>query len=627
MCGFVGFTDPISERFAEHNLKKMLLPIKHRGPDSNSIFINEKIALGHFRLSIIDLEGGEQPRVDKELGSYLVFNGEIYEYKKHAKLITDRGIYLKDRSDTEVLFQLIKLYGVEKTLKTIDGMFSFAYYESKNDILWLARDPMGEKPLYYSSQNNKTYFGSELSCLVNNSKNKQLNINEYSLLSYLHLDYVPNESTLLSNISKVMPGQLVKVKNGKLSKLFYYNVNLHNKANIKKITAINQLDSLLENSVKQRLIADVPLGIFLSGGIDSSLIAYYAKKHKNNIQSFTIKMNNDTYDESSHANLVAKYLGIKNKIAEFDDQEIINSLNIIEKKLDEPLSDPSILPTFLLSKFAKEHVKVALSGDGADELFCGYAPFKAINYLSILSVIPKIMGIKISSILENTPSKDNYMSYHFLLKHVSRGFGHPDYQQVFRWMSPLSNQNMKSLLNQDFLKSHDMYNFWKNLLYKKENNSLKLIDLLSKLFIDFYLPNDILTKVDRASMYNGLEVRSPFLSKSILSFSQSLPNKYKLRNNNTKLILRQLSINKLPENIIRRKKHGFAIPLAKMIRGPLKERVEDTLLSTSTPISNYFNKTELNKLLSNHFKGVDNRKPIWAIYMLYKNVERLSKLK
>lgn len=627
MCGFAGFTNPVSDRFAEYSLNKMLLPIKHRGPDSNSIFINKKIAVGHYRLSIIDLEGGEQPRVDKDFGSYLVFNGEIYGYKKHAKLLTDNGILLKDKSDTEVLFQLLKLYGVEKTLRTIDGMFSFVYFESKSDTLWLARDPMGEKPLYYSSENNETYFASELSSLVNCSRNKNLKLDENALLSYLHLDYVPNESTILSNIKKVLPGEFIKIKKGVLNKFFYFEMNLNNKININSSNAVNQLSNLLDNSVNERLVADVPLGIFLSGGIDSSLIAYYAKKHKNNLKSFTIKMSNDSYDESSHANLVSDYLGIDNKIAEFDDQAIINSLEVIEKKLDEPLSDPSILPTFLLSKFAKQHVKVALSGDGADELFCGYAPFKAINYLSLLRLIPKIIGVKTSSILDRIKSEDTYMSYHFLLKHISRGFGHPNYQQVFRWMSPLSDQNIQSLLNKDFIKSYNIDSFWAKLLDRKENNNLKLTDLLSKQFIDFYLPNDILTKVDRASMYNGLEVRSPFLSKSILSFAQSLPNKYKLRNGNTKVILRQLSANKLPKNISIRKKHGFAIPLAKMIRGPLKEKIADTLMSSSYPVSDYFNKTQLNKLLSNHFKGIDNRKPIWAIYMLYKNTERLSKLK
>ena len=626
MCGFAGFTNPHSETLAENIIKKMLHPIKHRGPDSNSIHINKKIVLGHYRLAIIDLKGGQQPRIDHENGSYLVFNGEIYGYKEQAKLLTAQGIFLKDKSDTEILFQSLKYLGVEKTLKTIDGMFAFAYYESKSDTLWLARDPVGEKPLYYSIKDNNTYFGSELSCLAACSDILPYEIDEKSLFSYLHMDYVPKDKTIISNIYKVLPGELIKIKENHVDKDFYYKINYETKINISKNNAIDQLESLLEKSIEERLVADVPVGVFLSGGIDSSLIAYYAKKYNNNVKSFTIKMASDSYDESKYAKLVANHLGIENNIAEFDDNAIIDSLKVIEDKLDEPLSDPSILPTFLLSKFAKKQVKVVLSGDGADELFCGYAPFKSINYLKALSFIPKNIGNIISLISESMPTKDAYMSYHFLLKHVSRGFGWPTYLQVFRWMSPLSDKNITTLVNKDFRPNYNAKTIWKNLLYNQEDNKLELTDVLSKLFYDFYLPNDILTKVDRASMYNGLEVRSPFLSKSIIEFSSQLPNKYKLNHNNTKLILRELSSRILPKTISSRKKHGFAIPLAKMIRGPLKERIEDTLLSNSYPVSKYFNKPELEKLLKNHFQGIDNRKPIWAIYMLYKNTERLAKL-
>ena len=626
MCGFAGFTNPLSESFAENRIKKMLSPIEHRGPDSNLIHISKKIALGHYRLSIIDLKGGQQPRIDKEDDSYLVFNGEIYGYKKQANLLRAQGILLKDNSDTEVLFQSLKYFGVEKTLKNIDGMFAFAYYEGKSDTLWLARDPAGEKPLYYSVAKNSTYFGSELSSLAACKNALPFIINEEALFSYLHLDYIPKDKTIISNINKVLPGEVVKINKTNIKKNFYFNINLNNKINISKNDAINRLEHLLEESIKKRLIADVPIGVFLSGGIDSSLIAYYAKKHNNNIKSFTIKMGNDSYDESKYAKLVADSLGMKNYIAEFDDDAILQSLDFVESKLDEPLSDPSILPTFLLSKFAKEHVKVALSGDGADELFCGYAPFKSINYLKTLSYIPKSIGNIISLIADSVPTKDSYMSYHFILKHVSRGFGWPSEQQVFRWMAPLSDRSISNLLSKDYTFSSNAKNNWDKLFQQELNNKQEITDSLSKMFFDYYLPNDILTKVDRASMYNGLEVRSPFLSKPIIEFSYLLSNKHKLQNSQTKLILRELSAKILPKNISTRKKHGFAIPLAKMLRGPLKEKVEDTLLSTNYLISKYFNRSELESLLKNHFKGIDNRKPIWAIYMLYKNTERLSKL-
>jgi len=625
MCGFSGFTNPTSEKIAESILEKMMSPIQHRGPDAKNIFINDKIALGHYRLSIIDIEGGQQPCIDNENNNYLVFNGEIYGYKKHAKLLNSYGISLKNVSDTEVLFQSLKHLGVEKTLEMIDGMFAFVFYEGKSNTLWLVRDPMGEKPLYYSSRENNIFFSSEASGVAASNINKSKNIDKDALLQYLHLDYIPQNKSLLKGIQKVLPGQFIKISKNEVKKINYFTSKKNKKEETTLKEATESIDLLLESSIKERLIADVPVGIFLSGGIDSSLIAHYAKKFDSNIKSFTIKMENDTYDESRYAKLVSDNLGIENNIAEFNNNEIIKSLEIIEKKMDEPIGDPSILPTFLLSKFAKESVKVALSGDGADELFCGYAPFKAVNYLKILNLIPQNFGKKLTSIMEKIPSQDNYMSYHFLIKHISRGFGWPSHQQVFRWMSPFSDNNISKLLNKEFTLEYSAKSLWDTILPKEKNTKNSPIDELSQIFEKLYLPNDILTKVDRASMYNGLEVRSPFLSKNIINFSHSLPNKFKLNNGETKFLLRHLSKTKLPKIITTRKKHGFAIPLAKMIRGPLKEKIEDTLLSSNNMVSEFFDRKNIEKILKDHEKGIDNRKPIWAIYMLYKTSENLSK--
>ena len=265
-----------------------------------------------------------------------------------------------------------------------------------------------------------------------------------------------------------------------------------------------------------------------------------------------------------------------------------------------------------------------MSGLGGDELFCGYAPFKSANYLKLFSLIPQNVGNIVTSLMEKIPSQDNYMSYHFLIKHISRGFGWPSHQQVFRWMSPFSDNNISNLLNKEFTSEYSAKKIWNEILPKEENTKNNSIDELSTIFRKLYLPNDILTKVDRASMYNGLEVRSPFLSKEIINFSHNLPNNYKLNNGETKLLLRHLSKKKLPKVITKRKKHGFAIPLAKMMRGPLKEKIEDTLLSSNNMISEFFDRKNIEKTLKNHEKGIDNRKPIWAIYMLYKATESLS---
>ena len=505
MCGFSGFTNPSSDKIAESILKKMMSPIKHRGPDAESIYINDKIALGHYRLSIIDIDGGQQPCIDKENNNYLVFNGEIYGYKQHAKLLKNYGINLKDESDTEVLFQSLIYLGVEKTLDMIDGMFAFVFYEGNSDTLWLVRDRMGEKPLYYASYRDNIFFSSEVSGIAASGMHKNNIIDQDALLQYLHLDYIPNNKSLLKGVQKVLPGEFIKIKKNEISKTNYFSINQNSKKDIQLKEATKSIDQLLEKSVKERLVADVPVGIFLSGGIDSSLIAYYAKKFDSNITSFTIKMENDTYDESNYAKLVANKLGIENSIAEFNSNEIMKSLEIVENKMDEPLGDPSILPTFLLSKFAKESVKVALSGDGADELFCGYAPFKSANYLKFLNLIPQNIGQVITSTMERIPSQDNYMSYHFLIKHISRGLGWPSHQQVFRWMSPFSDNNISALLNKEFISEYSPKKMWDEILPKEKNARTSSIDELSKIFSRLYLPNDILTKVDRASMYNGLE--------------------------------------------------------------------------------------------------------------------------
>ena len=622
MCGFVGFTFPISQDNAKKSIKKMMSPIEHRGPDENSIHISSEIALGHFRLSIIDLNGGQQPCHDDNNNDYLVFNGEIYGYKNHARLLEKHGIKLKDQSDSEVLFQSLKSFGVEKTLNMIDGMFAFAFYEGKTKSLWLARDRMGEKPLYYSHKNNRTYFGSEISSLISNQDIALQDTDYSSLIYYLNLDYTPHNKTIIKSIKKVLPGEVIKISKYEIIKNKYWSPNFQLKQKLSKKETIENLDNLLSKSIQERLVADVPVGLFLSGGIDSSLIAKYSVKFHPNIKTFTVKMNNSTYDESQYAKSVSDHLGIENYAIEINESSLLSSINEIESKIDDPLGDPSLIPTYIVSKFAKKHVKVVLSGDGADELFNGYSPFKAAKYLNYLKYLPKFSGKSLSNLIEKIPSQDKYMGYHFMIKHVSRGFGWAPYHQIFRWMAPLSDKNLTKLLNKSYIPDET----WEKIIPHSSMSNLDYTNQIIKIFSNYYLPNDILTKVDRASMFNSLEVRSPFLSKDLIEFALKIKNNLKFNNGETKKILRELAYkNKLPNQIINRKKHGFAIPLSEMIRGSLKEKIEDTILSKNINISSYFNRIEIENLLKQHYKGINNTKPIWNIYMLFKTFERLAK--
>ncbi|MBF96998.1 MAG: asparagine synthase (glutamine-hydrolyzing) [Pelagibacterales bacterium] len=620
MCGLVGFIPSFNEEKDKFLINKMLSRIKYRGPDNTGFYRNNKIALGHHRLSIIDLKGGSQPTFDNASKDCLVFNGEIYGYKKHAKQLSDLGIKLNDLSDTEVLFKLLINFGIEKTLKKIDGMFSFAYFNSVEKSLYLVRDRAGEKPLFYSIHGKYLLFGSEVKTITDFPL-FQNSLNFSAIADYLQLDYVSINKTLFKNIYKVQPGEYIKYHKGKLTSHTYWKLNQENKVKISEKEAVINLDEMIENSVKERLISDVPIGLFLSGGIDSSLIAYYSQKYSSKIESFTIKMENKSYDESKYADIVSKHLGIVNHSIFLEEKDLLDSLAVIEKKLDEPLNDPSIIPTYLVSKLARKNVKVVLSGDGADELFSGYSPFKYIFIMKLLSCYPKLVGSTIYKLFNNIPYKDNYMSILFLIKQISKGIGYKTNQQIFRWMSSFTHNDIEKISIKNFREKYLQYEDIIEFLSEKYNDiNVNTHDQITQMFFENYLPNDILTKVDRASMYNSLEVRSPFLDKNIIEFASSIRNNLKVKKQ-TKYILRKVSNKKLPKNIVDRKKHGFAIPLARMLRSSLREKVADTLLSNNNYISNFFEKKYINKILKDHEAGVDLRKQIWSLYILEKTLE------
>ena len=332
-------------------------------------------------------------------------------------------------------------------------------------------------------------------------------------------------------------------------------------------------------------------------------------------------MANASYDESKYADIVSRHLDIKNHSILLSESDLVNSLVEIEDKLDEPLNDPSIIPTHLVSKLAKKHVKVVLSGDGADELFSGYSPFKYIYIMKILSCFPKFFGKILYSHLSKLRRKDNYMSFLFLITQISKGIGYNANQQIFRWMSSFTENDISKIFLTNFIEKYgENQNIINYLGSKSLNANLDVHDQITKMFFENYLPNDILTKVDRASMYNSLEVRSPFLDKQIIEFSSSLQSCHKIKNT-TKSILRKLCKNKIPESIIKRRKHGFAIPLARMLRTTLKEKVSETLTSKKARILEFINKEKLKEILDAHNKGIDNRKIIWSFYMLEKCIE------
>lgn len=597
----------------------MLAPIVHRGPDAEGIFIDDRTAFGQQRLIVIDPEGGDQPRVDPESGDVLIFNGEIYDYARHAAELGAAGVTLRDKSDTEVLFQLIRRHGVEGALARIDGMFAIVFRDGKTGRLSLARDRFGEKPLFYGLRNNQIVFASELKSILKHPAFRHVEFDDFAIQQYLAFDYVPGPLSGLRDIRKLMPGELLRFSDGEVTSQIYWRPRVavsHSEARSQDETAAaDRLDNLLRDNVRSRLVADVPVGIFLSGGIDSSLIAAIAADLRPEISTHSIRFAGDGYDESRHAGAVARHLRVNHVISDVSPDDVMSALSRIEATLDEPFADSSIVPTYLLCNKATEHITVALGGDGGDELFAGYINFQAQRLSSLLAMLPQSCGRLLRQFADLLPVSDRYMAFAFKLGQLANGVGHPAAEQPFRWMESFSASDRAGLCTKPVADEELLAVIAERLSY---HGSVDRLHQLQLLFLALYLPDNILTKVDRASMLNSLEVRAPFLSEAMADFALSLPANLKLRGRQTKWILRRVAARYLPREIVSRPKHGFALPVAALLRGELKERVADRLLDSGNPAAGLFQRDYISRLLDEHIAARrDHRKRLWNLYMLF----------
>ena len=622
MCGFVGYTSPNGD--AENVVKNMLDSIKYRGPDQSGKYISELIAFGHVRLSVVDLEGGQQPRVCRHSGNTLVYNGEIYSYNKHIDKLRLDGVVLEDDSDTEVLFAYLQKYKIEEVLYNIDGMYSFAYFDSKNKTLILARDRYGEKPLFYAICGRNIVFASELSALRRHPLLNKREFKPCDVSKFLWFEYLPGDSTGIEGIKKLPPGNILTWSDGKYRIKSYWKpvppkkiIQIQESAENEK-TKIDTLDKLLSDSVKERLVADVPVGVFLSGGIDSSLIAAYAKKYATDISAFTVKMCGATYDESEYARKVARHLDIKHYLVELGEDDLISAFDAVFDNLSDLNADPSLVPTYLVCRAAREHVTVALGGDGADELFAGYPNFFVQQYAGIMSLFPDCFARLLRYVIDNLPHQTGYMNLGYKLRQLSYGFGKQGNNQSFYWMASFSPDEQKNLWVDKAI-SADVENQGTDLInnFTHELHRSDSLFTLLYLFTRTYLPDDILTKVDRTSMYNSLEVRAPFLAKDFSEYVLSLNSRDKLRGKEGKYLLKKLAERYLPNEIIYRKKHGFAIAVDELIRTKLKTRFEDVIFDESNPIVHWFNRKYIYNLWHEHISNKrDHRKKLWTLYTL-----------
>jgi asparagine synthase (glutamine-hydrolysing) len=611
MCGIAGFygtgTDAVG--------KKMIDRINYRGPDHLEVRMVENVCLAHARLSIIDLSNAaNQPMYNREKTLSIIFNGEIYNYKAIKQELIKTGFDdFMTNSDTEVLLMLYKKYGREM-LSHINGMFVFAIHDIRNKELFIARDRMGKKPLYYTQADDAFVFGSELKA-VTAHPSVTMEINPDSLNRYLTFDYVPGPDSILMNIQKLEPASYLVVKAGKLTEIRRYWQHDFTNVDISFDDAVNRLDTLLNDATGRRLMSDVPLGIFLSGGLDSSTIAYYAQKNSTQTtKTFSIGFEDSSYDEQQYAQSVAKLIGTEHHVSVLTANETLSLIDTIYPKVDEPFADASLIPTYYLSRFTRQSVTVSLGGDGSDELMAGYPTFISDKFKGLFSWMPKPALQLMLRTLGAFPVSDKNISLDFKIKQFLRGFFSKDNHIHQLWLGSFLPDEKKVLFKKEF--------------YERINDKsgLSLIDFhfsdspaeddfhrTAYYYYKTYLPDDILYKVDRASMYNSLEVRAPFLDVNVVEFLNSLPESYKHRGLNGKYILKKLMRGRLPDEIIDRPKKGFGIPLSEWIRKDLKKIISQTLLEENP----YFNQKYVARLLDEHQSGrANHRKQIWNLYVL-----------
>lgn len=617
MCGIAGLIRFQSKfEITDSEIKKMLSCMEHRGPNNEGYVIYNdsinKIAIGNRRLSIVDIYGGNQPFINDLKQVSVVQNGEIYNYKELKNKLIDLGHVFKSDSDTEVILNLYLEYG-EDFAKYLDGMFAICIFDNNLKKLFLARDRNGKKPLFYSFKNNVFYFASEI-----NSIQKLLNdktINYDAINSYLTYLTIPQDQCAFKHISKLQPGQILSIDKNSNIKIKKYVSDFFDYLPSPNFNdCLEQFSFLFKKAVKKRLIGDKEIGCFLSGGLDSSLVALELSRSSNgNFKTFSAGFDQLEFNELPYAKQVADII----KSNHFDiiiKSKLDDIISKIVRNLGEPFGDSSIIPTYHLSKLASEHVSVVLSGDGGDEIFGGYNHQLAWKISYNLQKIPFL-----SYLTSSFPKPKKISRDQSTLSKIKRMLGSLGYNNLSRYLNYhtiFTEEEKKKLFknNQIFLSSVNNLNLLKHHYdnFKNLNSS----DIVLRLDQKWLMPNDFLVKMDTASMANSLEVRSPFLDNDIVNFVNSLPPNWKIKFFEKKYFLKKVLENSLPRKIVHRKKQGFNAPMNYWIKDQLKDYFYDKIMNGNF-IKNNFNMPYVSELYNNHLRGIENNgNKLWLLYIL-----------
>jgi asparagine synthase (glutamine-hydrolysing) len=617
MCGIVGIVRSDGRDVDRGLLTRMADAVRHRGPDDDGFYLKGPVGLGMRRLAIIDLVGGAQPIHNRDRTAWIVFNGEIYNYRELRAQLEKLGHTFYTNSDTEAIIHAYDRYGAACP-KHLRGMFAFAIWDERTQELFLARDRVGKKPILYAQVNGQLVFGSEFSALLLHPDIGK-DVDFEALNQYLSFMCMPAPLTAYREIRKLEPGHSLRYRKGEIRIERYWQPNFSKKVDLSEHEAGERAIEILRDAVKVRLMSEVPLGAFLSGGIDSSaVVALMTEESSAPVKTFSIGFEEQDFSELHHARRVAEHVGADHHefIVRPDALEV---LPILVEHYGEPYADSSAIPTYYVARETRKHVTVALNGDGGDESFAGYERYAAMRLAEQYHRIPALLrDTVLRHAIELMPSSETKRSRVRDVKRFVEAASLPKVERYLRWVSVFDSQAKQDLYTENFRRETNansaagIIDPW----FARANGS-GIVDTALLTDIMTYLPNDLLVKVDIATMANSLEARSPFLDQHVIEFAASLPEKYKLRGLTTKYLLKRVLRKLLPAQNLNRRKMGFGVPIGHWFRGKLQPFLRETILSESALKRGLFKPEAVKRLVELHTRSErDYSHQLWTLLML-----------
>lgn len=614
MCGIAGFIGEGDRA----TIRRMADTLAHRGPDEEGFYRDDqhRCFFGFRRLAIIDLVGGQQPMANEDESVWVMLNGEIYNFQELRTELEKRGHRFRTRSDTEIIAHLYEDEDLD-CFRKFNGMFAIAVWDRRKKRLVLARDRLGKKPLYWARFGGTFLFASEPKAMFPHPAVGR-RLSRESVLEFFSFLTVPSPATIYERIFKLEPGQLLSYDGSRVETSFYWQPAAPGQQRPSLGAILETADQLLGDATRLRLIADVPLGVFLSGGIDSGTVAYYAARHApGRIKTFSIGFGVSDFDESRYAKLVSDAIGSEHHARQFEVRDLLELLPEMAGFLDEPFADSSVLPTYLLSKFTRRHVTVALGGDGGDELFLGYPTFQAHRAAELYRRLPPALQKLLERLAQCLPTSYSSLSLDYKIRTFLAGAAEPVARRQQIWVSGFHPGQSSELFTPAFLGGLDTNSPWRALeRWLEGRRSSSAVEAAALLYERFYLGDEVLTKVDRASMAASLEVRAPFLDYRLVEFMNALPLALRLRWGKTKYLLKRLMRGRIPDAVIDRPKRGFWVPIGPWFRKELIPLCDEYLNRTRLERGGIFRYTFVEKLLWEHRQGRrDHRRLLWSLLL------------